>query len=120
MRARTQGGAHVGLDAIGRPDVAAASVASLRPRGRHVQVGLLVGDDARTALPMDLVVARELAVLGSHGMPAVDYPAMLDLVASGTLDPERLVARRIGLDEAGAALAAMDGRTPPGITVVEP
>ena len=120
VRARTQGGAHVGLDAIGRPEVAAASVASLRPRGRHVQVGLLVGDDARTALPMDLVVARELAVLGSHGMPAVDYPALLDLVASGTLDPERLVARRIGLDEAGAALAAMDGRTPPGITVVEP
>jgi D-arabinose 1-dehydrogenase-like Zn-dependent alcohol dehydrogenase len=120
VRARTQGGAHVGLDAIGRPEVVAASVASLRPRGRHVQVGLLVGDDARTALPMDLVVARELAVLGSHGMPAVDYPALLDLVASGTLDPERLVARRIGLDEAGAALAAMDGRTPPGITVVEP
>ena len=69
---------------------------------------------------MDLVVARELAVLGSHGMPAVDYPALLDLVASGTLDPERLVARRIGLEEAGTALAAMDGRTPPGITVVEP
>ena len=120
VRARTQGGAHVGLDAIGRPEVAAASVASLRPRGRHVQVGLLVGDDARTALPMDLVVARELAVLGSHGMPAVDYPALLDLVASGTLDPERLVAHRIGLEEAGTALAAMDGRTPPGITVVEP
>ena len=71
----------------GIPDVAAASVASLRPRGRHVQVGLLVGDHARTALPMDLVVGRELAVLGSHGMPAVDYPAMLDLVASGALAP---------------------------------
>ena len=120
VRSRTDGGAHVGLDAIGRPDVAAASVSSLRPRGRHVQVGLLIGDDARTALPMDLVVARELAVLGSHGMPAVDYPALLDLVAAGTLDPERLVTRRIGLEEAGAALAAMDGPTGPGITVVLP
>jgi alcohol dehydrogenase len=69
---------------------------------------------------MDLVVARELAVLGSHGMPAVDYPAMLDLVASGALDPERLVTHRISLADAGAALAAMDGPTPPGITIVEP
>ena len=68
---------------------------------------------------MRLVVARELAILGSHGMPAVDYPAMLDLVTSGALDPERLVTRRIGLDDAGAALVAMDGPTPPGISVVE-
>jgi alcohol dehydrogenase len=108
------------LDALGSATVAAAAVAGLRPRGRHVQVGLLHGDDARAAVPMDLVVARELAVLGSHGMPAVDYPAMLDLVASGALDPERLVTRRIGLADAGAALAAMDGPTPPGITIVEP
>ena len=29
------------------------------------------------------------------------------------------LARRIGLADAGAALAAMDGPTPPGITIVE-
>jgi alcohol dehydrogenase len=52
-------------------------------------------------------------------MPAVDYPAMLELVTSGALDPERLVTRRIGLDDAGAALAEMDGPTPPGIAVIE-
>ena len=111
------GGAHVGIDAIGDPTAAATSVAALRPRGRHVQVGLLVGEDARTALPMDLVVGRELTVLGSHGMPAVDYPEMLRLVASGALDPERLVSRRIGLEDAGRALADMSA---PGITLVEP
>jgi D-arabinose 1-dehydrogenase-like Zn-dependent alcohol dehydrogenase len=120
VHVRTAGGAHVSLDAIGDPGVAYASIASLRPRGRHVQVGLLVGEDAPTPLPMDLVVARELLVLGSHGMPAVDYPAMLELVASGALDPERLVARRIGLDQAGAAIAAMDHPAgAAGITLVE-
>ena len=94
IRRLSDGGAHVGLDAVGDPVAAATSVQSLRPRGRHVQVGLLIADHARTALPMDLVVGRELAVLGSHGMPAVDYPEMLRLVASGALDPERLVTRR--------------------------
>ena len=117
VRRLTDGGAHVGLDAIGDPVAAATSVESLRPRGRHVQVGLLVADQARTALPMDLVVGRELAVLGSHGMPAVDYPELLRLVASGALDPERLVTRRMGLEDAGKALADMSG---PGITLVEP
>ena len=120
VRGLTGGGAHVGLDAFGDPTAAATSVASLRPRGRHVQVGLLTGEHARTALPMDLVVARELAVLGSHGMPAVDYPALLELLVAGTLAPERLVTRRIGLHEAGAALAAMSGPTSAGITLVEP
>jgi alcohol dehydrogenase len=117
IRDITGGGAHVGLDAIGDPAAAAASVGALRPRGRHVQVGLLVGDDASTALPMDLVVGRELAVLGSHGMPAVDYPALLELVADGRLRPDRLVTRRIGLEDAGRALAEMSGT---GITLVEP
>ncbi|WP_029372589.1 zinc-dependent alcohol dehydrogenase family protein [Mycobacterium sp. UM_WWY] len=117
---RTGGGAHIGVDAIGHPAVAAASVSSLRRRGRHVQVGLLLGDAAQTALPMDRVIAQELAVLGSHGMPAVDYPAMLELLASGALDPERLVTRVVGLDEAGAALAAMDAPTGPGMTIIEP
>lgn len=117
---RTGGGAHVGVDAIGHPAVAAASVSSLRRRGRHIQVGLLLGDAAQTALPMDRVIAQELAILGSHGMPAVDYPAMLELLASGALRPELLVTRRVGLDDAGAAIAAMDAPTGPGMTIIEP
>ncbi|NOP96241.1 zinc-binding dehydrogenase [Mycolicibacterium fortuitum] len=117
---RTGGGAHIGVDAIGHPAVAAASVSSLRRRGRHIQVGLLLGEAAQTPFPMDRVIAQELAILGSHGMPAVDYPAMLDLIASGALDPERLVTRTVGLDEAGVAMAAMDASTGPGMTIIEP
>ncbi|KAJ1684639.1 hypothetical protein LUZ63_020394 [Rhynchospora breviuscula] len=115
------GGAHVGLDAVGSPALVRTSLRALRPRGRHVQVGLLLGEDAATAVPMDLVVARELAVLGSHGMPAVDYPALLDLVASGRLDPAALVGRTVDLAGAPAALAAMDAPAQEaGIVVVDP
>ncbi|WP_454789129.1 zinc-dependent alcohol dehydrogenase family protein [Mycolicibacterium lutetiense] len=117
---RTGGGAHIGVDAIGHPAVAAASVSSLRRRGRHVQVGLLLGDAAQTALPMDRVIAEELSILGSHGMPAVDYPVMLDLLVSGALRPELLVTQRVGLDRAGAAMAAMDAPTGPGMVIIEP
>jgi alcohol dehydrogenase len=68
---------------------------------------------------MDLVVARELSLHGSHGMPAVDYPAMLDLVADGTLRPDLLVGQVIGLEQAGEALAALDAPSANGgMTVV--
>ncbi len=116
----TGGGAHVTIDAVGAPALAAAGVRSLRRRGRHIQVGLLLGEHASTALPMDLVISRELEIYGSHGMPAADYPAMLDAVTAGLLQPGRLVGRAIGLDDAGAALAAMNGPVNPGITVVVP
>jgi alcohol dehydrogenase len=119
VRDLTGGGAHVSLDAVGSPATAVASVRSLRRRGRHVQVGLLLGERATPPLPMDLVVAHELEVLGSHGMPAHQYPELLDLVASGRIDPGLLVGRVIGLDEAGAVLVSMSGpATTTGMTVV--
>jgi D-arabinose 1-dehydrogenase-like Zn-dependent alcohol dehydrogenase len=107
VRELTGGGAHVAIDAVGSPATAVASVRSLRRRGRHVQVGLLLGDRSTPPLPMDLVVAQELSVHGSHGMPAHQYVDLLELVTSGRIDPSRLVGRVIGLGEAGAALAAM-------------
>ncbi len=110
----TDGGAHVSLDAYGSAETCLASIACLRPRGRHLQVGLLPGDPP--AVPMARVLAQELALLGSHGMSARDYPAMLALVASGSLRPDLLVTRAVGLDEAGDALRDV-GREP-GITVV--
>jgi len=118
VRATTGGGAHLSLDALGSHDTCAASVKCLRTRGRHVQVGLLPPDLGHPAVPMARVVALELEVVGSHGMPAHDYPALLALVAAGRLRPDLLVTRRIGLDEAGDALAAMgEPGYPAGVTV---
>lgn len=119
IRELTSGGATVSIDALGSPETAAASVRCLRRRGRHVQAGLLL--DGPTPLPMDAVVAYELAIHGSHGMAAADYPPMLALVADGTLRPDLLVGKVIGLSEAPAALAAMDGPpTTAGMTVIDP
>ena len=103
----TGGGAHVSIDALGSPALAADSVRCLRRRGRHVQVGLLPGGPV--PLPMDLVIARELEIYGSHGMAARDYPAMLRMVADGTLRPGLLVGEVIALGQVGPG-AGRDGR----------
>ena len=117
----TGGGAHLAIDALGSATTSLAGVRSLRRRGRYVQVGLMLGDDARAPLPWDLVVAYELEVYGSHGMAARDYPALLAMVTSGVLRPHELVGRVITLAEAPAALMAMDSPTAStaGMTVID-
>ncbi|MGH8826549.1 MAG: zinc-binding dehydrogenase, partial [Jiangellaceae bacterium] len=120
IRDLTGGGAHVSIDALGAPATAVASVRCLRRRGRHLQVGLLLGDESTPPIPMDLVVARELEIYGSHGMAAHEYPAMLALVDDGTLRPDLLIGDVIGLEGAAAALVAMDDpAAAAGITVID-
>ena len=118
----TDVGADVTIDAYGSPANLAACVAALRPRGRHVQVGLLVGPDASPPVDMGRVLGQELQLLGSHGMPASDYPELLAKVADGTLDPGRLLRDRIGLAEAGPRLVALGapGAGAGGITTIRP
>ncbi len=118
VREVTGGGARLSLDAIGRAAVLADALAGLRPRGRHVQVGLLLGRDADPAIDMGLVVGREIEVVGSHGMAAHHYGEMLAEIASGRLDPAALVVRTVGLDEASRALTTLDSAALPGTTVV--
>jgi D-arabinose 1-dehydrogenase-like Zn-dependent alcohol dehydrogenase len=120
IRDITMGGAQVSIDALGTPATAVGSVRCLRRRGRHVQVGLLLGSMSTPPIPMDLVIARELEIYGSHGMAAREYPPMLALVADQTLRPDLLIGEVIGLDGAGAALAAMDRPSlSAGMTVIE-
>ncbi|GAB2456272.1 zinc-dependent alcohol dehydrogenase family protein [Jatrophihabitans fulvus] len=116
----TDGGADVTVDALGSAALVRAGIAALRPRGRHVQVGLLVGDDASPAVPMSTVIAKELEILGSHGMAAADYPAMLADVAAGRVEPQRLVTSTVGLDDLTGLLPGMSAASPVGIVVAEP
>lgn len=117
VREYTGGGTHVGLDAIGNQEACVGSVAGLRKHGRHVQIGLLPDG---VHIPMDVVIARELQLLGSHGMAASAYPEMLSLIAAGRLRPASIVTSRIGLEQAPAALAAMGEAPPAGVTMIRP
>ncbi|MGW5187913.1 zinc-dependent alcohol dehydrogenase family protein [Kribbella sp. NPDC004138] len=114
---RDLGGAHVTIDALGSSDIVQQALTALRPRGRHVQVGLLPNG---VQLDVGRLIGQELSWLGSHGMPAHAYPEMLDLVAQGKLNPTQLITRTITLTETPAALAALSNGTPPGVTVITP
>jgi D-arabinose 1-dehydrogenase-like Zn-dependent alcohol dehydrogenase len=116
----TRGGSHVTVDAVGSEQTCADAILSLRRRGRHVQVGLLPPVGGHPRVPMARVIGWELDVLGSHGMAAADYPGMMTLIGQGSLQPQRLVERTIGLDEAAAMLPDFDRWKVAGMTIVDP
>lgn len=115
----TGGGAHTSIDALGGAETCCNSIANLRKRGRHVQVGLMAGDDYRPRLPMDLVIAKELEIVGSHGMQAFEYPRMLEMISAGRLDPASLVRQTVNLEQAAAALGEPDALRVAGVTVID-
>lgn len=115
----TGGGAHVSLDALGSPITCFNSVSCLRKRGRHVQVGLLAGDDCHPSVPMDRVVAHELEIVGSHGLQAHEYDRMLRMIESGQLDPDKLVTGTVTLDEGVEILVGMDAFDMLGVVVID-
>ncbi|MFW3386141.1 UNVERIFIED_CONTAM: zinc-dependent alcohol dehydrogenase family protein [Kocuria sp. CPCC 205274] len=120
VAALTGGGGHVAVDAVGSEQTCADAVLSLRRRGRHVQIGLLPPVEGHPRVPMARVIGWELDLLGSHGMAAADYPAMMALIEQGALQPQKLIERTIGLDEAAALLPVFDTATVAGMTMIDP
>jgi len=117
VRSISDGGVHLSMDALGDTTTCYNSIANLRKRGRHVQVGLLAGDNYRPSLPMDLVIANELEIVGSHGI--VEYGRMLDMIANGELQPDTLVRQRVSLQQAAEALGDPGKLQVAGVSVID-
>jgi len=115
----THGGAHVSLDALGSQATCFNSIANLRKRGKHIQVGLMTGDHQHPKVPMDKVLANELEIFGSHGMQAFRYSVMLEMIKEGKLSPQKLVERTISLEDAIIELPSMDKFNHKGVLVID-
>ncbi len=113
------GGVHVSIDALGSLTTCHNSIASLKKRGKHIQVGLMLADESRPAIPMDSIIANELEILGSHGIQAHAYPPMLELIQSGKLQPDQLIGETVTLDEGIKRLMTLDQFNGLGMTVID-
>jgi alcohol dehydrogenase len=119
IRDLSGGGAQVSLDALGSRETCRNSILCLAKRGRHVQVGLMEAEDRDPPVPMQVVIARELEIFGSHGMPAHSYGSMFELIRTGKLGPEHLVRKTVSLEEAARELIAMGEFVGVGVTVID-
>jgi D-arabinose 1-dehydrogenase-like Zn-dependent alcohol dehydrogenase len=120
IKEMTKGGADVSVDALGIKATCQNSIRSLRKRGRHLQIGMTSGaEQGEIPVPIDIIACDELVLIGSQGMPASGYGAMLAMVEAGRLNPGSLVSRRLALEEVGSVLASMDSYATLGITVID-
>ncbi len=118
VRDISKGGVHVSVDALGSQVTCYNSIANLRKQGRHVQVGLMTGDDQHPQIPMDQVIAHELEIYGSHGMQAYKYPEMMSMIQSGKLAPETMIEKTISLEQSIDLLPKMSEFTTKGVVVI--
>lgn len=114
----SHGGVHLSIDALGSKETCYNSIKNLRKQGRHIQVGLLAGDQLDPPIPMADIIAGELEILGSHGMQAHRYPAIFDLIEEGKLHPDKLISNRVNLATGIDHLINMNSFSTNGITVI--
>ncbi|MDX2442377.1 MAG: zinc-dependent alcohol dehydrogenase family protein [Bacteroidales bacterium] len=112
------GGVHISLDALGSRETCFNSVANLRKRGKHIQIGLMLADDLNPPIPMHTIIANETEIIGSHGMQAYEYGPMLEMIKNGKLKPERLIGKTINLEESTKALPDMNKFSETGVIVI--
>lgn len=115
----TQGGVHVAVDALGVAATCQNAINSLRKRGRLLQLGLTSREEkGMISLPIDLVVVKELSIIGSANMPASRFPDMMRMVESDMLKPQQMITKTVGIEEAGEILMSMGEFKTTGISVI--
>jgi threonine dehydrogenase-like Zn-dependent dehydrogenase len=115
----THGGADVSVDALGVAVTCRNAVASLRRRGRHVQIGLTTHcEKGEVALPVDQIVLKEIQFIGSLGIQSFRYPAVLSMIERGRLEPKKLISETIPIEKAFSVLQQMSNFENAGISVI--
>ena len=115
----TGGGAHVSIDALGIATTCLNSILCLRKRGRHLQIGLTTqAEKGMVALPVDVIVFKELQIVGSFGMQAPHFTSMLAMVEARKLEPGKLVSRTVGLEDVTSVVQSMGSYGTTGVTVI--
>lgn len=109
IREATDGGPDHAFEAIGLSSTIELAVASLPPGGTATLVGMTPFGE-RASFEVFPFVDGGRRILGSNygsTIPATDFPRYAQLQLDGRLPVERLIERRIGLDEIEDAFATM-------------
>ena len=113
----TNGGVDVSMDALGSHDTILNSINCLAKKGKHIQVGILGSESDMPVSTADLI-AKEIEIIGSHGMPLADYEIIFDLIESNKIKPSLLIDRMVKLEEVPRELINMDGYSNSGMIII--
>jgi alcohol dehydrogenase len=114
----TGDGADVSMDALGSRETSLNSIHCLAKKGKHIQVGIL-GTENEIQVSTAELIAKEIELIGSHGMPIADYAVIFDLVASGKINLSLLIDRTVRLEDLAREMIRMDTYSNSGMVVID-
>ena len=110
-------GADVAFEVVGHGDTVANAIRSVRKGGTVVLIGNL---SPTVELPLQSVVTREIAVLGSCGSNG-EIPECIDLLARGVIDVDPIISLKAPLDAGPEVFARLyDGDPTLMKVIIEP
>ena len=118
VREITNGGANLSMDALGSPETSTNSINCLAKKGKHIQVGILGSENNILISTADLI-AKEIEIIGSHGMPIANYDIIFDLIASKKIDPALLIDRTVKLENVHQEMLKMDTYSNSGMVIID-
>lgn len=101
-------GAHRVIECSGAPSSVQQAIRLLRKGGVLVPVGFVSAPSID--LDLDLLINKEISLLGSRGKRHSCWPIALELLATGRVNTEALITHRFHLDEWQAAFNAAQSK----------
>jgi 2-desacetyl-2-hydroxyethyl bacteriochlorophyllide A dehydrogenase len=97
------------VETAGVPAAVTLATEVCRPGGRAVLLGI-AGEGRSLTLPSDLLVAKDMALIGSIAYPAATWSRVVGLLADGVLDLDPIVTHRFPMSDFEEAVRLMDDR----------
>jgi 2-desacetyl-2-hydroxyethyl bacteriochlorophyllide A dehydrogenase len=97
------------VETAGVPAAVALATQVCRPGGRALLLGI-AGEGRELALPSDLLVGKDMALIGSIAYPASVWSRVVGLVADRVLELDPIVTHRFPVGEFEEAVRLMDHR----------
>jgi L-iditol 2-dehydrogenase len=107
--ARAEGELDLVVEAAGAPAAVTLATQLCRPGGRAVLLGI-AGEGRTLSLPSDLLIGKDMALIGSIAYPAATWSRVVGLLADGVLDLDPIVTHRFPMSDFEDAVALMDDR----------
>ena len=114
LAAATGGGPDIAVEAVGGQDSISTAIHAVRRGGTVTLIGNLA---AKVEIPLQVVVTRQLRLLGSCAS-AGEYRECIELMERGAIDVEPLISAAAPLSEGAAWFGRLHGREPGLMKVV--
>ncbi len=106
------------MDALGSHETSTNSINCLAKKGKHIQVGILGSENDITVSTAELI-AKEIELIGSHGMPLDDYDIIFDLISSKKINLSLLIDRTVKLEHVHQEMLNMDVYSNSGMVIID-